>query len=169
MAADEAVAQRAKRTGLGLLPPLLGLDGLAAIMHSMQQPLRSAPLVAAVPVDWATLLRASQGSVPHFFAEFALVRAQLEAGPAPAGAKQRRTRPGVRSRRAPAASSRVAAAPGEAASAEVLTLAVLEVARRILGADVAPAQPLMEAGLDSLGGCRCTGVHRGECNVLQGA
>ena len=38
-------------------------------------------------------------------------------------------------------------------SGEAVQAAVLDVTRSILGAEVAPGQPLMDAGLDSLGEC----------------
>ena len=163
MAADEAITQRAKRTGLGLIDPLAGLSGLYAIMTSLADPYAAAALVAAVPVDWQVLLRASKGSVPNFFADMeAPAQQQLEAPAAVGGSRKSaaaRHRKAHRSARgaARAAGRRQVAADEQeksqvaAVSGEAVQAAVLDVTRSILGAEVAPGQPLMDAGLDSLG------------------
>lgn len=57
MATDPIVVQRAKRTGLGLLPPADGLDGLTAIVRSALRPEGLVPVLSAVPADWSTLLK----------------------------------------------------------------------------------------------------------------
>ena len=173
MAADEAIAQRAKRTGLGLIDPVAGLSGLYAIMSSLADPYAATALVAAVPVDWQVLLRASKGSVPNFFADMEVpAQQQLEApaaaaaAPAFGGSRKSGATAAARSRKAHrsargaarAAGRRQAAADEQqqqpqvaAVSGEAVQAAVLDVTRSILGAEVAPGQPLMDAGLDSLG------------------
>ena len=162
MAADAAIAQRAKRTGLGLLQPDAGLTALHAIMSTAEH-----ALVAAVPADWGVLLRAPKGAVPLFFADMAGEGAAAQGATAAEGAAldttvqqpQRKQPAEQHSRRHPARAAAAAAAalreqppaPQPAASLEAVQTAVLEAARGILGAEVSPAQPLMEAGLDSLG------------------
>lgn len=152
MAADASIAQRIKRSGVGLLQPVDGLAGLHTIMASLADPHAASALVAAVPVDWQVLLRATPGRVPAFFAE---VTAGLQLpSTEPTGAGRR-----AREARRPASSRRRAGAPprgsGTRAAAavpeEAVRAAVVEAATSILGAEVSPAQPLMEAGLDSLG------------------
>jgi len=158
MAADAAIAQRAKRTGLGLLQPDAGLAALHAIMAGTEQAAGVA-LVAAVPADWGVLMRASTGGVPHFFADMAgeSSTAQAEAAAAGEGAAldssaQPPHQPAGRHiRRHVRATQRQPPAPQPAASLEAVQAAVLEAARGILGAEVSLSQPLMEAGLDSLG------------------
>lgn len=163
MAADAAIAQRAKRTGLGLLQPAAGLAALHAIMTAQHGV--ALPLVAAVPADWAILLRASKGAAPHFFADMAGDPAAVPGNAAAASADgalldgsasepQPSLPAGRRIRRrsgAAAAQQQQTAPQPRAASVEAVQAAVLEAARGILGAEVSPAQPLMEAGLDSLG------------------
>jgi short-subunit dehydrogenase len=182
MAADEAIVQRAKRTGLGLLQPSSGFDALAIIMRTVGSLFNG--MMAAVPVDWHTLLKVrlwhppiyfllcrllnlpdtiaklslsfpfslimwQQGEAPFFYGEFAS-RSQLDiAAPSatdsavvPAPARHaRRERKGL------------AGAKEHLGAVPVASLAatVGEVARQILGSDVSTSQPLMEAGLDSLG------------------
>ena len=147
MAADVAIAQRAKRTGLGLLQPATGLAALHAIMSAEQQRILP-PLVAAVPANWAVLLRARQGgAVLHFFADVAPDSAALPTAAAAAAAEPapQPTKQGARRRRQQLPASQ------PAASVEAVQAAVMEAARGILGGDVSAGQPLMEAGLDSLG------------------
>ena len=172
MAADEAITQRAKRTGLGRIDPLAGLSGLYAIMTSLADPYAAAALVAAVPVDWQVLLRASKGSVPNFFADMEVpAQQQLEApaaaaaAPAFGGSRKSGAAAAARSRKAHRSARGAARAAGRrqvaadeqeksqvaAVSGEAVQAAVLDVTRSILGAEVAPGQPLMDAGLDSLG------------------
>ena len=55
MAADPAVLARTKRTGLGALNPVQGVDALAGILTAAGQ--RSTPQIAAVPVDWSVVLK----------------------------------------------------------------------------------------------------------------
>ena len=159
MAADEAIVQRAKRTGMGLIEPLSGLACLHTIMSAVAEPFAAATLVSAVPADWSVLLRGSKGAVPNFFADVAPQLPTVEADTA-ASATPSKTVTSRRSRRqqaTPKRSSRRTAAAAAAAeqqpavSAEAVQAAVAEVTRSILGTEVAPAQPLMEAGLDSLG------------------
>ena len=190
MAADEAVAQRAARTGLGLIAPAPGLDALRSLLLSRSRgsgggaPLGLTPAaspLAAVPVNWSVLLRAGRGAAPpFFFGDVAPEQQQQPAAPAavaaapaaaagtgrrgatpgggPSWGRRQRPRQQHPHRQRSTRSAGQGAGEGEggqpsstAASAELLASGVAEVARQILGAQVAPGQPLMEAGLDSLG------------------
>ena len=174
MAADEAVAQRARRTGLALIDPQLGLSGLHTVMSTLASPYAAAALVAAVPVEWGVLLRASKGAVPFFFADLApeskpqlpssqpqpqLLRLAAEQTSKISGrhrrdmAQQRAGSSRHRSRRHQRLEQPVEASASAGLSEESVQAAVLDVTASILGAQVAPTQPLMEAGLDSLGKC----------------
>lgn len=129
MALDPLVVQRAKRTGLGLLSPEKGLDGL----HAMLGCVARRPIMAAVPIAWPTLLgNNNSGMIPHFFIEFwhdhKPVREKLEYANG---------------------DGRQVEAPTRHHTVNVEAV-VLEVARRVVGADVDMNQPLMQAGLDSL-------------------
>lgn len=135
MADDPAIMQRAKRTGLGLIKPEQGLDGLRSILVQGLQGHRHESLMAAVPVEWGVLLK---GTAPHIFSEFAVATVP-SAGP---GRK-------TRGRRLAAEAEASSAKP--ALTADYFLGIISEVTQQVLGTAVAPAQPLMEAGLDSLG------------------
>lgn len=101
MAADEAIAARVKRTGLGLITPATGLSALAMILSSTADPAAECcAVLAAVPFAWPTLLKPHPGHIiPSFFAEFqAGVAPQTVMNPAPSdrfrqrGKKQREGR-----------------------------------------------------------------------------
>lgn len=170
MAADDAIAQRARRTGLGLLQPLSGLQGLYTIMSSLANPSALVPLVSAAPVNWQVLLRASHGGVPSFFADMA----PEASAPPPAHLAGKPARTGTHKRpqavrKAKHGGQRRASTTELAAVSEAAVLeAVMDATRGILGSDVAPAQPLMEAGLDSLGECcpRVRHLRRPSCVCL---
>lgn len=57
MAANDKVMQRARRSGVGVLQPYLGLDGLRTVMATGLQPHVTSSLVAVVPFDWTVLLK----------------------------------------------------------------------------------------------------------------
>lgn len=151
MAARPLVEWRAKRTGLGLLSPESGLDALYSILDSFNP----IALIAVVPVAWQVLLRASRGRIPEFFAEMT-------------GGMDGQMLP---TSRVPPAKLDLPASPVQAASdttvpaiptihahhSAVLSL-VLDTIQGILGIQIDASQPLMEAGLDSLGKSRAVWV-----------
>lgn len=148
MAARAVVEQRAKRTGLGMLDPDVGLDALRSILDgSVAYPLNTYALISIVSVSWHILLRGAHGSIPYFFANVVDgMGGQMQpiAGVSPAG---------VQLAVLPAATPFHAAAsmPSKARVDESVVLeSVLETIQGILGAELSATQPLMEAGLDSL-------------------
>lgn len=150
MADDAVVRRRVQRTGLILLHPADGLAGLSTVLSALCDPHTAAPVAAVVPVDWSTFLRPSAvaGSVPAFFAEVA-AEAAATAVPtsSPAAAPRNSQQPATHE--APALPDpHPAAAPATEAAIQAV---VLEVAHSVLGVAPQPDQPLMEAGLDSLG------------------
>ena len=127
---DAGTINRMERLGVGVLSPEQGLGALEVITRSAGH-----SVVAANPFIWDRFLR-SMKPVPAFFGEFAHLAAADPVASAPR----------------PTASSSSKAAPG------ALALAVSEVeakvagcVRDILGTDVAANEPLIDAGLDSLG------------------
>ena len=136
MADDPAIMQRAKRTGLGLIKPEQGLDGLRTILVQGQNGRRHEALMAAVPVEWGILLK---GTAPHVFSEFAVTTI-------PASASERK----IKGRRLAVAAAE-ASTSKPALNANYFLAIISETAQQVLGTAVDPAQPLMEAGLDSLG------------------
>ena len=148
MAADAVVARRVQRTGLALLQPAAGLAGLHTVLSALANPHAAAALVAVVPVDWSIILRASDGSSPPAF--FEDVAAEV-----PSTASSDAGGPAVGSQLPAAIEAAVLPAAASLATTEAVHAAVLEAARSILGATLLPDQPLMEAGLDSLGEWAC--------------
>ena len=71
MAADAATLARVRRSGMGALAPEVGMQALAAVLHSAARPGVHAPpsTFVAAPVYWGVLLRGKPA--PPFFAEFA--------------------------------------------------------------------------------------------------
>ena len=68
MAADAATLARIKRTGMGALTPAVGLAGLGAALATASAAASQRPVLTAMPVVWATLLKGR--TVPFFFEEF---------------------------------------------------------------------------------------------------
>ncbi len=148
--AGMAAASAAKMEGIGLgaLTPATGLQGLHGLLLASAchtgtlSGRRPAPAVAMTPVDWPAFLLGSQ-AVPPFFQQFAHLK------PAPAAAGQ----PGAGT--SAAALAAAAASPAAGMSAEqrlaYVTGEVEAAAKAIVGSSVSASEPLMAAGLDSLG------------------
>jgi acyl carrier protein len=131
MAANDAsTAARVERTGMALLLPESGLAALEAALSI------SKPVLAAVPFVWDKFMqRFAGGAPPYLLSEFA-------------GAAQ----PSAAARGGLSAAKRGAAGPGAAAEHRAaVRLQAEEAVQAILGASVSPDEPLMAAGLDSLG------------------
>ncbi|KAI8473970.1 MAG: hypothetical protein J3K34DRAFT_383389, partial [Monoraphidium minutum] len=144
-AADPQTAARAARLGVALLRPqqaLAALEGAVA-MHSGARPgsgaalPRAAPALAAVPIRWRTFLARLPQPPPAFFSALA----PHAAAPLNAAA----------ARAAPAAPAPQGAAADAVLVAAQVQEAVEEAVTTVLGRQVAPDEPLMAAGLDSLG------------------
>jgi acyl carrier protein len=136
-AQDRATLRAVQRLGMGMVQPSEGLAALRAVFAL------SAPVLAAVPFDWAKLAQHAQrdGCSPAIYAELLGPLAPPPAAPRPPAT----VLSAVFQQAAPAA----AAAPLEAVHASVRAQAQ-EVLRGILGAEVGMEEPLMAAGLDSL-------------------
>ena len=137
-AGDASTAARVERSGMALLEPQQGLTVLAGMLEPAQMPV---PLLAASAFVWDKFLQrlgSSSTAVPPFFAEFASARS-TSVGSSSTGAAGQGGR-----------SSGVAALSAADRKAAVLEQ-VQESVRGILGTDIGPDEPLMAAGLDSLG------------------
>ncbi len=129
-AQDRSTAARLERVGMGLVSIPAGLSTLAVAINSLSSPpCRSRCVLAAVPFRWHQFVAAARKPLPrlfdaHYSAEHAAAPSSL-----------------------PAASATAAAA----VDAVEVQAAVQAAVRSILGADVGASEPLMAAGLDSLG------------------
>jgi hypothetical protein len=138
--ADAQIAARVERLGMSMISPAAGLAALeSALLLTGSKPLASPSTgtVSAIPFNWPTFLaRQNKLNTGSFFSEFAATSAA-------ATGKQSRSsrRRGVR------------AVPSRrtAASAEGLQQQVSSAVSSILGHSVDADEPLVAAGLDSLG------------------
>jgi hypothetical protein len=130
-AADAQTAARVERMGMSLISPAAGLAALESSVFGIACSIPSAPpTVAAVPFLWPQFVQRQlqRGVDISFFGEFSegLIAAgqAAEAGPA---------------------------AEQPAVSLDAVKAAVHSSVQEVLGSTVADDQPLMAAGLDSLG------------------
>ena len=134
--ATASVLARLKRLGQGYLHPAAGMTAMQAVLHSMALCSPSPAALAVNPFDWPTYT-ANMPAVPYFFTEVA------GGGPTTAVATAQL------SSQQPAAS---AAAPGIAALSQELVLGQVQAALQgVLEGSIGVEEPLMSAGLDSLG------------------
>ena len=153
-AANAGTVKAVERMGMGMIAPE---QGICAVEGLLLQAASAAPAVAAaVPFVWPRFIQRLGGAVPPMFADFALAATAADAPPAPTHAAQ----PGRRSVRGKAGAPEP---PGAGVSAEAQRASVLdqvqEAVASVLGGSVGMEDPLMAAGLDSLG----TGV---SCQLL---
>lgn len=135
VAGNTAVHRAMERSGVGMLQPHAGLAAMQLLVGSVAA--SAAAQLAAIPFVWQRFMRAPRNAAAFFYAEHAQAAEFLHpvaALPAP----------------------RPAAAPSAAAAAplplpdEVLQRVLAAVAA-VHGSSVDPQQPLLQAGLDSLG------------------
>ena len=134
--ASEAVLQRLVRIGQGLISADQGLLSLALILRTATARSAAAalPQLAVNGFLWDTYLKAA---APPFFAEFASQAAEAQGRlPAPSAA---------------AAAKKAAPATDPAAIKEHVHTEVKAAILQVLGSSIGEDDPLMSAGLDSLG------------------
>lgn len=144
---DAQTAARAARLGLALLTPEQALSALALAVRSVQQEAAAVPAVlAAVPITWEPFLRHLPQPISSFFSDF------FATGPdaAAAGAAAPPEAAALQLQHTAAAAA-TAASVDAAATEQQVSEAVGDAVSSILGAEVGPDEPLMAAGLDSLG------------------
>ena len=129
-AGDAYTSSRVERTGMALLPPQQGL----AVLESLLTRQPAVPLLAANPFVWSKFMQRLGAAVPALFADFA---AQDTAHGAAGGGGR-------------AAGAKAASLSSTDRKAAVLSQ-VQDAVRSIMGSEVAAEEPLMAAGLDSLG------------------
>ena len=135
-AGDTTTAARIERTGMSLLAPSQGL-GILEGMFLSTKPSTALPVIAATPFVWGKFLKRFGAKPPVLFSEFVQEIKVEKDGSTADGA----------SGSAGAAWAGISQGDRKVA---VETL-VKDAVRSILGADVSANEPLMAAGLDSLG------------------
>ena len=141
MAANDAsTIGRMERAGVGVVTPELGLAVLGGALSSLLRASAPAGAVLTVsPFDWTRFLAQQPAYADAAF--FADVRA-AEEGVAPLAETKSQEVAGTRRRRG---------AQPHAASEQHVQQQLSEAIRGVLGSDVSADEPLMAAGLDSLG------------------
>jgi 3-oxoacyl-(acyl-carrier-protein) synthase/acyl carrier protein len=148
-AQDASTAARVARSGMELLQPQQGLAALEGLLGGLSASKSGAaamgPLVAGVPFVWdAFMKRFSAGAAPPLLQSY--VAQKQTTGLATNGATI----------------SGQLGESGRVLTAEVLKEVVVETVTGVLGQSVSPDEPLMAAGLDSLGAVELR-------NALEGA
>jgi acyl carrier protein len=142
MAANDAgTAARVERTGMALLPPQQGLSVLEGMLAPAQQLTVPPPLLAASAFAWDKFMRRFGPAAPAFFSEFAAAPAGASSAPAGGFSLQKQQRGAAGAAASLSAADRKAAVQAQ----------VQDAVRSIMGADISTDEPLMAAGLDSLG------------------
>ncbi len=137
--------------GLGALTPTTGLASLTGLLrHASAQPAAAAvgggitSQIAVSPIDWPAFLKHVQGPGASYFSDFAHLKVEEETGlqgGATAASKTAVTR----------ATGGASAGMDAAQRAEYFRKEVESAASAIIGGSVSASEPLMAAGLDSLG------------------
>jgi acyl carrier protein len=136
-----ASAAKMEAIGLGSLTPSTGLQAIDGLLRSAARPAVAQPLpaqMAMTPVEWPAFLQ-GMAEVPHYFSAFESLRPADAVAEQPAGL--------------PASAAAAPAAAGMDPEQRLLFITgeVESAARGIIGGEVSPNEPLMAAGLDSLG------------------
>lgn len=131
---NTAVLSRVEKSGLGIVHPTSGLQGLEAVLHQCSRGL----LVHAIasPFNFSQLLQGLP-EPPKVFS------AVLGAGQDDSAAINVSTT-------LPGAALDPISQPAAVVDVESITERISQIVAELLGTDVAPDQPLMEAGMDSL-------------------
>ena len=140
--ATDAVLARLKRLGQGFLQPSAGLAAMQAVAHSMATASPSTAVIAVNPFDWPTYT-AAMTPIPHFFNQLA---ASADTCATAAASVSGQSNAAVASMAGGVPTARAPALSHEVVSAQVQTAL-----KSIIGESISLEEPLMSAGLDSLG------------------
>ena len=165
---DRSTLARMERLGVGVLSSRDGLAALGGLLSACgSRPGLggwAAPVSIASSFHWARFMQQQLGAAAPFYALFTRPAAETEAneacGPgAPAVGVEGPSRgSGSRSRAAVAAAGVVAAAPPASQASAVQVGAIVRAAiQAVVGREVGPSEPLLDAGLDSLGAVELRG------------
>ena len=161
-AATAATAKAVERMGMGMIAPE---QGMAAVQGVLLHVATTVPAVtAAVPFVWPRFLARVAGA-PPMFAEVAASVASAPGAAAEAAAGEAAPTRRRRQRAQPTAGSAEAGSTTAEAQRTYVQGQVQEAVAAVLGSSVGAEDPLMAAGLDSLGTVelrnaleRCTGL-----------
>jgi acyl carrier protein len=150
--ADAAVLQRAARMGIGAVSAPAGLAALARLLQAGAGSDRP-PVAAVSPFHWPAFLALLPRPRPPFFdavATAATAAADVAASATPSSSS-------ASAGRSVAAASTdavraLAALSSADARREAVQASILRIVRDVAAVEVGPADPLMESGIDSLGG-----------------
>ena len=127
---DRSTAARLERVGMGLVSISAGLHAMAAAISSLGSPASSSSSVlAAVPFRWQQFVAAARTPLPRLFDAYHPTKQAASPSSVPVAS----------------------AAASAAVDVAEVQAAVQAAVRSILGAEVGASEPLMAAGLDSLG------------------
>ena len=146
--ADASIAARLARMGMALIDPKQGLAALAGVLQNASTVVAAPPAqLTVVPFVWDKFLKApGQAQPANIFEEFtSLVKPQSKSQPLSAASVA-----------ASSSAALSASAPSMTALTTEqrlahLTAEIASAVASVLGSEVPPSEPLMAAGLDSLG------------------
>lgn len=155
MVAHNAAVHRAmQRSGVGMLQPPQGLAAVQQVVIA-----GAAAALAVIPFDWQRFMRQPAHAAAFFYAEHRQVLPQQAAEQGllllAASAAVANT-PGWRHAMPPLSLAEPAAGAAPLPSGEEVLQLVLQALEDVQGGPMGAQQPLVQAGLDSLGAWQCT-------------
>lgn len=156
MVADNAAVHRAmQRSGVGMLQPWQGLTAIQQLVTAGA--VGGCPALAVIAFDWQRFMQQPARAALFFYGEHhqALPPPATAQGPSLplllAASATVASTPGWQNTMRPLAAAAPAAAPAALPSQDGVLQLVLQVLEEVHGGPVGPQQPLVQAGLDSLG------------------
>ncbi|KAL4457259.1 hypothetical protein ABPG75_012124 [Micractinium tetrahymenae] len=156
MVADNAAVHRAmQRSGVGMLQPPQGLAAMQQLVTAAAA--ASAAALAVIPFDWRRFMQQPARAAAFFYGEHRQAPAAQAASDGTslplllAASATVATTPGWHHTMPPLSAADPAPAPASLPSQEEVLQLVLQTLEEVHGCAMGPQQPLVQAGLDSLG------------------
>ena len=147
MVADNAAVHRAmQRSGVGMLDPCQGLAAMQQVLGAAAG--QAVAQLAAIPFVWQRFMQQQRNAAAFFYGEHKLEEVQHR----PQLALLSGSQPATQQHKAAAVSP-----------LEHLLAQVLAALAAVHGSSIDPQQPLVQAGLDSLGECLLAGLRLDHC------
>ena len=154
VASNTAVHRAMERSGVGMLQPAQGLSMLQQLAAAL--PTRAPSKLAAIPFSWQRFMQLQRNASAFFYAEYYQIgEAFVDCTPCLLSGSNSEALVWQQSDRQTALAAATAAAtttPPVPSVKQVLQQ-VTDAIAGIQGGSIDPQQPLVQAGLDSLGGC----------------